>query len=145
MRKLQQFKTIDKIPYSEDAIWDFLKKELKQYQGNKYYCNSLGVYVLVTRKSIDETAYNARFNRKAALLACNLPYIIQHAKIQKLNLPTKSLKQSQRMRIQTIAILTCNVSKIGIAKLVIGIRDDGIAVIFSYIGILYSDMVVWVF
>ena len=84
MRKLQQFKTIDKIPYSEDAIWDFLKKELKQYQGNKYYCNSLGVHVLVTRKSIDETAYNARFNRKAALLACNLPYIIQHAKFRNL-------------------------------------------------------------
>ena len=56
---------------------------------------------------------------------------LQHAKIQKLNLPTKSLKQSQRMRIQTIAILTCNVSKIGIAKLVIGIRDDGSAVEYS--------------
>ena len=37
MRKLQQFKTIDKIPYSEDAIWDFLKKEFPKWRAEGHW------------------------------------------------------------------------------------------------------------
>lgn len=125
MQQIRQYKTIDKIPYSENAIQDFVEQELRQYQGKAYFCKTLGVYVSITRNSIKETAYNCRFNRQSAELAIELPYIIQHAKIKQLHLPTKSQRQIRHFRFIEIATLICNVKGKGIAKLTIGFRDNG--------------------
>lgn len=131
MRSIRQYKTIDKIPYSENAIQDFIEKELRRYQGHTYFCKALGVNVLITRNSIKETAYNCRFNRQSAELAMKLPYIIQHAKIKQLHLPTKSQRQIKHFRFVEIATLVCNVKGKGIAKLTIGFRDNGEVVEYS--------------
>ena len=131
MRQLKDTKPTPQIPYSEYGIQDFIEKELKQYQGKSYYCKALGVNVSVTRKSVEETSYNCRFNRKAAELALQLPYIIGHAKIEKLRLPTKSIRQTKYFRFTEIATLTCNVRKKGIARLVVGFRDNGEVVEYS--------------
>lgn len=131
MRQLKANETPLRIPYSENGIQGFLEKELKQFQGKTYYCKALGVEVGVTRRSVEETAYNCRFNRKSAKLAMQMPYIIQHAKIERLHLPTKSVKQAKHFRFIEIATLTCNVRKKGVARLVVGFKDNGEVVEYS--------------
>lgn len=131
MRQLKADKFPIVIPYSEPEIEELLKKELKQYQGKPFYCKALGVDVSVTRKSIEETAYNCKFNRRAAELALCLPDVIKNAKIKELHLPTKSNKQKKHFHFTEIAILTCNLKGKGIAKLVVGFKDNGEVVEYS--------------
>lgn len=119
------------IPYSEEGIEEVVKKQLKQYQGKHFYCKALGVNVSVTRKSIDETAHNCRNNRRSAELALCLPEIIEKAKIKQLHLPTKSNQQKKHFHFKEIAILVCNLKGKGIAKLVVGFRDNGEVVEYS--------------
>lgn len=129
MRKGETY--IPKIPYSENGIQEFLQTELKKFQGKSYFCKALGVFVSITRKSIEETAYNCRPNRKAAEMALELPHIIEHAKIEKLDLPVKSIRQSKHFHFKQIAVLKCNMKGKGIAKLVIGFRDSGEVIEYS--------------
>ena len=114
------------IPYSEDDIRDFIEFQLAQYIGYTFYNKDLGINILVTEDSVEETAQNCRPNRQAAELALYLPYILRNARIIKLHLPTISKKQQNRFRFSEIATLICNVPKVGIARLVVGyrVRDD---------------------
>lgn len=120
-----------KIPYSEVGIQKFLEKELRKFQGKAYFCKALGVKIGVSRRSVEETAYNCRLNRKAAELALELPYIVEHARIDQLSLPVKSIRQSKHFHFKEIATLKCNMKGLGIAKLVIGFRDNGEVVEYS--------------
>ena len=124
MRQLNKYQSSDRIPYSENAIEEFVKTELKQYQGKSFYCKALGVNVLIISKSIKETAYNCRISRQAANLALSLPYIIKNAKILELHLPIQSNTQKS-FYFTEIATLMCNVKYKGIAKLTIGYRKNG--------------------
>ena len=131
MTQIKKGKVKVYIPYSEPDVEAVVKRELKQYQGKPFYCKALGVNVSVTRKSIDETAHNCRNNRRSAELALCLPEIIEKAKIRQLHLPTKSNRQKKHFHFKDIAVLICNLKGKGIAKLVVGFRDNGEAVEYS--------------
>ena len=120
-----------KLPYNMTGREQFLKKELKNYLGKTYRCKSLGVDVMITTDSIDETSHNASTSRKAAKIALYLPYIIRHAKPLRLHLPTIAKKQTATFHFVEIGIFRCNVHKVGIAQIIIGYRRNGKAIEYA--------------
>lgn len=119
------------IPYDMTGREDFLKKELKAYLGKTYTCKSIGVPVMVTGDSIDETAFNASMSRNASKIALYLPYIIRNAKPISLHLPTTARKQTTTFHFVEIGVFRCNVPKVGIAQIVIGYRRNGKAIEYA--------------
>ena len=119
------------IPYSEDGIRDFIIARLFAYVNKTFYNKSLKQNILISPDSITETAQNCRPNRQAAKLALHLPYVLRNANVVKRNLEAMSKKQKNRFKFEEVAILSCNVSGVGIAKVVIGFRDTGVAVEYS--------------
>lgn len=119
------------IPYDMPGRQEFLLRELKAYTGKTYTCKSIGVPVLVTADSIDETAFNASTSRKAAKIALYLPYIIRNAKPISLHLPIEARKQTTRFHFVDIGVFRCNVPKVGIAQIVIGYRRNGKAIEYA--------------
>ena len=113
------------LPYDMPGREDYLQRVLSAYKGKTYTCKSIGVPVLVTGDSIDETAYNASITRHASKIAMHLPYIIRNAKPIKLHLPTESRKQTITFHFVEIGVFRCNVPKVGIAQIVIGYRRNG--------------------
>lgn len=119
------------IPYDLPGRDQFLKKELSIYQGKAFFCKSIGVPVLVTADSVEETAYNASTSRKASKIALYLPYIIRNAKPINLHLPTEARKQTVTFHFVEIGLFRCNVPKVGIAQIVIGYRRKGKAIEYA--------------
>ena len=119
------------IPYDLQGRREFLTKELKKYAGKTFYCKAIGVNVIVTGNSVEETAFNASTSRKAAKIALHLPYIIRNAKIVSLHLPTESRKQTTSFHFVDIGLFRCNIQKVGIAKIVIGYRNNGKAIEYA--------------
>lgn len=119
------------IPYDMPGRQEFLLRELKAYTGKTYFCKSIGVPVMVTGDSIDETAYNASTSRKASKIALYLPYIIRNAKPLTLHLPTEARKQTTRFHFVEIGVFRCSVPKVGIAQIVIGYRRNGKAIEYA--------------
>lgn len=119
------------IPHNMPGREDFLKRELKVYLGKTYTCKSIGVPVLVTADSIDETAFNASMSRKASKIALYLPYIIRNAKPIALHLPTGARKQTTTFHFVEIGVFRCNVPRVGIAQIIIGYRRNGKAIEYA--------------
>ena len=108
------------IPETVQERRKFLKNELSQYKDKAFYCKALDCNVLVTEKSVIETAFYAASNIISTKLALRLPEIIQKASILSLHLPPKLGRQTKVMKFTEIANLTCEVKRIGVAKLTIG-------------------------
>lgn len=119
------------IPYSENGVRDFITEKLSSYIGKTYYNKHLGVNIIVTSDSVDETAQNCRPNRQAAKLALHLPYILRNAKIIELHLPVISKKQKVRFGFVDIAKLSCTVPNVGIARVIVGYRKRGDVIEYS--------------
>lgn len=113
------------IPYDLQGRRDFLLRELEQYKDKTFYCKSLGVNVIVNTDSISETSYNAAVSRKATKIALYLPHVVRNGKIIKLHLPIESRSQTRNFHFVDIALLRCNVPKVGIAQIVVGYRRNG--------------------
>lgn len=109
----------------------FLEKELKKYQGKTFHCKVLGVNVMITNKSVEETVENACISNKATELALYLPHIIRNAQIIELHLPTESRKQTRTFHFKDIGVFKCNIQGIGTAKIVIGFRKNGRVIEYS--------------
>lgn len=134
MRKVNQHnsaKDMRNLPYSEDAIRDFIHERLKKYVGKTYYNKSLGVNIFVTSDGVRETMQNCRANRQAAQLALHLPYILRHAKVIRLHLPVISKKQKERFAFTEIAEMRCQVKKVGVAKIIVGYKVNNRVVEYS--------------
>lgn len=119
------------IPYDLQGRREFLTKELKKYEGKTFYCKAIGVSVLVTKDSVDETVQNAAVSVKASKLSLYLPYIIRNCKVIELHLPTESRKQTTKFHFTDVGVFRCNVPKAGIAKIVIGYRNNGKAIEYA--------------
>ena len=119
------------IPYDLSGRREFLLSELKKYEGKTFHCKTIGANVIITADSIDETAQKAAISRKATKLCLFLPYIIRNCNIVKLHLPTESKKQTSKFHFTDIGIFRCNVPKVGIAKIVIGCRNNGKAIEYA--------------
>ena len=113
------------VPYDKKGCELFLKDYLQKYLNKTFYCKVLGVPIKVDKNSIKETAFNASLSRKSTKVAMHLPYIVRNAHVIELNLPTESKTQKTTFYFKNIAILRCNVPRVGIAKLVIGCRKNG--------------------
>lgn len=103
----------------------FLKQHLSKHTNNSYYCRALDCYVLVTDKSIEETAYQAAVSKNATKLALRLPEVIKEATILDLHLPPKPGRQTKRMKFVRIGNLLASIPRIGKAKLTIGYLVNG--------------------
>lgn len=114
-----------KIPDTKQERRRFLKQQLAHCVGKKYYCRALDCYVLVTDKSIEETAYQAAITTKATKLALRLPEVIREAVILDLHLPPKPGRQTKRMKFIRIGNLLASIPRIGKAKLTIGYLING--------------------
>lgn len=119
------------VPYDMPGREEFLIRELKSYLGKTYFCKSIGVPVMVTADSIEETAFNASMSRKASKIALYMPYIIRNAKPAVLHLPTDARKQITKFHFVEIGVFRCNVPKAGIAQIVIGYRRNGKAIEYA--------------
>ena len=113
------------IPYDLQGRREFIQSERQRYQNKTFYCKALDVNIIVNVDSIPETARNAATSRKAAKIALYLPYIIRNAKVKELHLPVESRTQTRDFHFREIAVLRCNVPKVGIAKVVVGYRNNG--------------------
>lgn len=113
------------VPYTPNGIKEYLAIHLKQYQGKSFYNKALGAKILITRHSIEETTHNCMINRKAAILALYLPYILRNAKPYEIHLPVISKAQIQHFGFIEVAKMICQVKYVGIAKLTIGYRNNG--------------------
>ena len=52
---------------------------IEHFYGNEYWCESLGCYVVVSKKSCKETAHHASKHYESTIAAINLPTIIRHS------------------------------------------------------------------
>lgn len=119
------------IPQGMENRRDFLMWKLQRYAGRTFFCKALGVNIKVNADSVKETAYNAAASRKSTKLALFLPYILRNANVKDLHLPTESNKQKKVFRFVDVAVLRCNVPKVGVAKIVVGYKYSGRTIEYS--------------
>ena len=115
------------IPTTIKARRKFLQRELRRFQG-EYKCTALKCKVHVFHASVKETAHWAALSNTSTKLALRLPYIIENAKIYKVNQSPKNNHQISKFHFTEIAQLICGLRGIGTALLTIGYRVDGIKV-----------------
>lgn len=113
------------IPETIQERRRFLKLKLAHCVNRKYYCRALDCYILVTDKSIEETAYQASISRNATKLALRLPDVIKEAAILDLHLPPKPGRQTKRMKFVRLGNLLASIPRVGKAKLTIGYLING--------------------
>lgn len=113
------------IPETKQERRRFIKLQLANCVGRKYYCRALDCYVLVTDKSVEETAYQAAITKNATKLALRLPEVIREATILDLHLPPKPGRQTKRMKFVRIGNLYASIPRVGKAKLTIGYLING--------------------
>lgn len=113
------------IPETKQERRRFIKVQLANCVGRKYYSRALDCYVLVTDKSVEETAYQAAITKKATKLALRLPEVIKEATILDLHLPPKPGRQTKRMKFVRIGNLLASIPRVGKAKLTIGYLING--------------------
>lgn len=121
------------IPNTRAKRQKFLRKELRQFQG-QHYCPALKTYVFVIHGSIKETAIHAGNTILSTKIALRLPYIIANAKIDKLHQLPKNNQQRTRFHFAEIGNLICGIRGLGTAKLTVGIRIDGKTIQYCVIG-----------
>ena len=101
-------------------------EQLSKYENKYFPCKALGknVKVLVTEKSVTETAWQAAVSKNATKLALQLPEVIANASVIELNLPVKEGRQKD-MHFVNLANLLTVVPRIGKAKLTVGYTTKG--------------------
>lgn len=114
-----------KIPNTIQERRNLLKKELEQYKDKSFYCRVLDCNVMVTEKSVTETAYQAAISKQATKLALHLPDVIRNASVLELHLPAKIGRQQRNMKFVEIANLISSITRIGVAKLTVGFTQEG--------------------
>ena len=114
-----------KIPDTVQERRILIKQQLEQYKDKSFACKALGCRVIVTDKSITETAYQGAISKQATKLALCLPQVIQTAEILELHLPPKIGRQTKVMKFVEIANLLAHIPRVGKAKLTVGFIDKG--------------------
>ena len=127
------------IPANKIDRQHLLEKELRKYHYKHFYCKSLNVKVRIYPKSISETAYHAAKSVLATKLALRLPYVIQNAKIYKLNQPIKNNKQTKEFHFKELAILKCGIRGLGTAKLTVGYRYKRLVIEYCITDFKYNS------
>lgn len=88
------------------------------FLGRSYYCPALGCNVVVTKKSIHETATHASKSVASTIAVINLPKIISSATFVKTDKP-KIGTQRNRFKAVRMYTLEASISTFGIIKLTI--------------------------
>ncbi len=82
----------------------------------RYFCNSIGDYVYIIRKSMKETKEHAAKDYKGTLLAINIDSLFRNAvKIRELKPNSRNQNEFKKMHL-----LICPVKGVGYAKIVVG-------------------------
>ena len=114
------------IPDTIQERRKFIIANLECYKNKCFPCKALGIdaKVLVTEKSIGETAFQGAISKTATKLALQLPDVIKNATVLKLHLPIASKRQKD-MGFTELENLITVIPRIGTAKLTVGYTKDG--------------------
>lgn len=114
------------IPDTIQGRRKFIIEQLSRYENKHFPCKALGknVKVLVTEKSVTETAWQAAVSKNATKLALQLPEVIANASVIELNLPVKEGRQKD-MHFVNLANLLSVIPRVGKAKLTVGYTMKG--------------------
>ena len=114
------------IPDTVQERRSLIIEQLSKYENKYFPCKALGknVKVLVTEKSVTETAWQAAVSKNATKLALQLPEVISRASVIELDLPIKEGRQKD-MHFVSLANLLSVITRVGKAKLTVGYTMKG--------------------
>ena len=114
------------IPDTVQERRSLIIEQLSKYENKYFPCKALGknVKVLVTEKSVTETAWQAAVSKNATKLALQLPEVISKASVIELDLPIKEGRQKD-MHFVSLANLLSVITRVGKAKLTVGYTMKG--------------------
>ena len=114
------------IPDTVQERRSLIIEQLSKYENKYFPCKALGknVKVLVTEKSVTETAWQAAVSKNATKLALQLPEVISRASVIELDLPIKEGRQKD-MHFVSLANLLSIIPRVVKAKLTVGYTMKG--------------------
>ncbi len=86
---------IDAIPMTVQLRRSFIKKQLSPLKDCVAFCGSLGVYVKIENKSINEIAGNASVSIKSTMAALNLLNLVKNAEFERFYVPTSNTQTNK--------------------------------------------------
>jgi hypothetical protein len=133
VRNIVAKEIIDAIPSSVQLRRIFIKKQLSPLKDCEVFCGSLGVYVKIENKSINEIAENASVSANSTIAALNLLNLVRNAEFEKFYLPTSNT-QVKKFGAVFIISLKANLIGYGNAKVLVAATE--------YRGALYYSVTV---
>ncbi|MBR3945952.1 MAG: hypothetical protein IKJ56_02490 [Bacteroidales bacterium] len=133
VRNIVAKEIIDAIPSSVQLRRIFIKKQLSPLKDCEVFCGSLGVYVKIENKSINEIAENASVSANSTIAALNLLNLVRNAEFEKFYLPTSNT-QVKKIGAVFIISLKANLIGYGNAKVLVAATE--------YRGALYYSVTV---
>jgi hypothetical protein len=133
VRNIVAKEIIDAIPSSVQLRRIFIKKQLSPLKDCEVFCGSLGVYVKIENKSINEIAENASVSANSTIAALNLLNLVRNVEFEKFYLPTSNT-QVKKFGAVFIISLKANLIGYGNAKVLVAATE--------YRGALYYSVTV---
>ena len=122
VRNIVAKEIIDAIPSSVQLRRIFIKKQLSPLKDCEVFCGSLGVYVKIENKSINEIAENASVSANSTIAALNLLNLVRNAEFEKFYLPTSNT-QVKKFGAVFIISLKANLIGYGNAKVLVAATE----------------------